>query len=84
MAIVLRCPAIPSVGRLVPVRPERSLSLPVIIFLQVPDTAPSEADLTVQHGRDLEERGGQGWEGGLQAGRTLALSEGQQFPPACL
>ena len=81
MAIVLRCSGIPSVGRLVPVRPERSLSFPVIIFLQVSDAAPSEADLSVEHGGGLEERAGQQGEGGLHTGRSLALSEGQQFTP---
>ena len=78
VVIVLRCPVTPSVGRLVPVRPERSLSLPVVIFLQVSDAAPSKADLRVQHSRSLEESAGQG---GLQAGRSRALTEGQQFAP---
>ena len=83
VVIVLRCSVTPSVGRLVPVRPERSLSFPVIIFLQVSDAAPSEADLGVEHGRGLEEGGGQGGEGqgGLHTQPRLALREGQQFTP---
>ena len=84
VVIVLCCSVTPSVGRLVSVRPKWSLSLPVIIFLQVPDTAPSEADLSVEHSRGLEEGGGEGGEDGLHTDGSLAVSEGQQFTPACL
>ena len=84
VVIVFRSSVTPSVRRLMPVWPERSLSFPVVIFLQVSDAAPSEADLSVEHSRGLQERASQDGEGRLHTDRTLTRSESQQFTPTRL
>ena len=84
VVIVLSSSMVPPVGRLMSMRTERSLSFPIVIFLQVSDAAPSEADLSVEHSRGLQERASQDGEGRLHTDRTLTRSESQQFTPTRL
>ena len=83
VVIVLSCSVTPPVGRLVPVRPERSLSFPVVILLEISDAAPPEPHLTVQHSLGLQQSPAQ-LAGLLHRPDRLARREAQHIAPTSL